>query len=44
MDLESIPDLSQQIKDPHGFAFSGYDIIFKGFCTECQKTDNPIKF
>ena len=44
MDLESIPDLSQQIKETHGFAFSGYDIIFKGLCTACQTTEHPSEF
>lgn len=39
VDLDVIPDLLNNIKDTHGFVFSGYDIVFKGICKECQKDD-----
>lgn len=35
VDMAYIPDLEKEIRDPHGFAFSGHDILFKGLCAEC---------
>ena len=29
--------LEDHIADKHGFIFTGHDIIFKGFCPDCQK-------
>ena len=37
VDMDAIEDLRQRIKATHGFEFTGYDIIFKGFCPECNK-------
>ena len=37
VDMEYIEGLEKQIKDTHGFAFSGHDLIFKGVCPDCQK-------
>ena len=39
VDMDVIPDLLNKIKNTHGFAFSGYDIVFKGTCKECQKDE-----
>ena len=44
VDMDFIPDLGKNIKDTHGFAFSGYDLVFKGICAECQsKADESVK-
>lgn len=37
VDMEILPDLTDRIRDSHGFQFSGHDIIFKGVCEECRK-------
>lgn len=37
VEMEFIADLEKNIKDTHGFEFSGHDIIFKGTCMECNK-------
>ena len=37
VDMDYITGLEQNIKDAHGFQFSGYDILFRGVCPECQK-------
>lgn len=34
VDMEYIPDLGKNINDPHGFEFSGYDLVFKGVCAD----------
>lgn len=39
VDMDYIPDLEDEIRDTHGFAFSGYDLVFKGVCTNCQKAE-----
>lgn len=38
VDMAYIPDLEKSIRDPHGFAFSGHDILFKGVCSACNST------
>jgi len=35
VDMEFVPGLEKKIRDPHGFQFTGYDIIFKGICPVC---------
>lgn len=40
VDMDYIPNFSERIRDTHGFSFSGYDLIFKGICTECKKLNN----
>lgn len=30
-------EMVKAISDAHGFAVSGYDLMFKGICSECQK-------
>ncbi len=37
VDMDFIKGLERKIKDTHGFAFTGHDIIFKGICLECNK-------
>ena len=39
VEMTFITDLEKNIKDTHGFAFTGHDIIFKGICLAC-KQDN----
>lgn len=38
VDMDYLPDLASQIKDAHGFAFSGYDLVFKGICQGCRQS------
>ncbi len=37
VEMELIADLEKNIKDTHGFLFTGHDIFFKGICLECNK-------
>ena len=37
VDMEYINNLQNSIQNAHGFVISGYDLIFKGICLECQK-------
>lgn len=37
VDMEYIPDLEKNIKDTHGFEFTGHNIMFKGICPECRQ-------
>lgn len=37
VDMEYIPGLEKNIKDSHGFQFTGYDLLFKGICPDCKK-------
>lgn len=36
VDMDYIPDLEKSIRDSHGFAFTGHDIVFKGICPQCN--------
>lgn len=36
VEMDFIADLETNIKDTHGFKFTGHDIIFKGICPECN--------
>lgn len=36
VDMEFVFGLEKNIRDSHGFQFTGYDIIFKGICPECR--------
>lgn len=36
VDMEYVTGLEQNIRDRHGFTFTGYDILFHGICPECQ--------
>ncbi len=37
VDMPPITDMEKQIKDAHGFRFTGYDIMFRGICPECGR-------
>ncbi len=36
VDMEFVFGLEKSIRDPHGFQFTGYDIIFRGICPACR--------
>ncbi len=36
VDMEFVSGLEKNIRDPHGFQFTGYDIIFRGICPACR--------
>ncbi len=36
VDMEFVSGLEKNIRDSHGFQFTGYDIIFKGICPACR--------
>jgi len=36
VDMEFVSGLEKNIRDPRGFQFTGYDIIFKGICPACR--------
>ena len=38
VDMEYITGLEKSIKDNRGFAFTGYDILFRGICPDCQES------
>ncbi|MGN1369354.1 MAG: Fur family transcriptional regulator [Aristaeellaceae bacterium] len=37
VDMEVVTGLEHRIRDPHGFDFTGYDILFHGVCPECKQ-------
>ena len=37
VDMEFVSGLEKGIRDDRGFAFTGYDILFRGICPECRK-------
>ena len=37
VDMDYVTGLEKNIRDAHGFDFTGYDILFKGICPACQK-------
>ena len=38
VDMEYITGLEKNIKNDRGFTFTGYDILFRGVCPDCQKS------
>lgn len=36
VDMDFVDGLEKDIRDTHGFDFTGYDIIFHGVCPECK--------
>ncbi len=36
VDMEFVSGLEKNIRDLHGFQFTGYDIIFRGICPACR--------
>ena len=43
VDMEYITGLEKNITESHGFAFTGYDILFRGICPDCQKSRKQQK-
>ena len=39
VDMEYVSGLEKGIRDTHGFAFTGYDILFRGICPDCRKAE-----
>lgn len=39
VEMDYISDLQKNIKDTHGFEFTGHDLIFKGICQECNAVE-----
>lgn len=37
VDMDYIENLASSVKDTHGFAISGHDIMFKGLCPKCKE-------
>lgn len=42
VDMEYIEDLEKQIRNAHGFEFTGHDIIFTGICPQCKENPSPV--
>lgn len=42
VDAEYITGLEKGIKNTHGFEFTGYDILFRGICPDCQKSSEQL--
>ena len=41
VEMEPIADLEGRIRDTHGFAFMGHEVIFRGICRECNQGERP---
>ena len=41
VDMESLGDLKQHIRDDHGIEYIDYDVVFRGICAECRKSSLP---
>ena len=37
VDMDCFPEIENNIRDTHGFLFTGVDIIFSGVCPKCRK-------
>lgn len=37
VDMAFVSGLEKNIRDDHGFLFTGYDIIFRGICPACRR-------
>lgn len=37
VDMPYAADLEKSVRAPQGFTFSGHDIMFKGYCSDCKK-------
>ena len=38
VDMEYVTGFEKRIKDDKGFLFTGYDILFRGVCPDCQES------
>lgn len=43
VDMDYITGLEQSIKNTRDFVFTGYDILFRGICPDCQRTPEQSK-
>lgn len=43
VDMDPIPNPEKNIRDAHGFEFTGYDIVFRGICPACREQPAPQK-
>lgn len=43
VDMDFVSDLEKNIRDAHGFAMNGYDILFRGICPACQNASDCKK-
>ena len=37
VDMDFVTGLEKNIRDDRGFAFTGYDILFRGICPDCRQ-------
>ena len=38
VDMDPVPDPEKLIRDPRGFQFFGYDLMFRGICPACAES------
>ena len=43
VDMDFVTGLENGIRDPHGFHFTGYDILFHGVCRNAKNIRIPIR-
>ena len=37
VEMDYLKDLAHQVKDSHGFAIEGHNLVFTGLCSRCQQ-------
>ena len=42
VNMDYIADLEKNIRDTHGFEFTGHDLVFRGLCPDCRKESSSI--
>ena len=42
VDMEYVIGLEKNIRNDRGFSFTGYDILFRGICPECQESPKQL--
>ena len=43
VDMDFVSGLENEIRDTHGFTFTGYDILFHGVCPKCREQNRSDK-
>lgn len=43
VDMDYQQELLTQVKNSHGFALTGHDIIFRGICPDCQAKESKAQ-
>lgn len=43
VEMDYLNDLSHLVKDAHGFAIDGHNLVFTGVCPSCQQADTQEK-